>query len=234
MAGPDRRALAAEALGTGFLLATVVGSGIMAERLADGNVALALLANTIPTGAILAVIITLFGPISGAHFNPAVTLVFHLRGELARGPAAAYAAVQVAGGVLGVWTAHMMFDVGILQAAATERTGPAQWLSEVVATFGLVLTILAGLAARPAAVPALVGLYITAAYWFTASTSFANPAVTLARALTDSFAGIHPAHAPAFVAAQLLGGVIAWRVARWLLAEPEAPPRGAAARPPAE
>ncbi len=221
MAGLDHRALAAEALGTGFLLATVVGSGIMAERLAGGNVAIALLGNTIPTGAILAVLITLFGPISGAHFNPAVTLVFHLRGELARGPALAYVGVQILAGILGVWVAHLMFDVGLFQASATARTGPAQWLSEVVATFGLLLTILAGIAARPAAVPALVGLYITAAYWFTASTSFANPAVTIARAFTDSFSGIFPGHAPTFILAQLLGAVIAWRLAGWLLAPPE-------------
>ncbi len=218
MGATRHQRLAAEALGTGFLLATVVGSGIMAERLADGNVALALLGNTIPTGAILVVLITLFGPISGAHFNPAVTMAFALRGEIAAAEARAFVAVQVAAGIAGVWLAHLMFEAPVLQASQTVRTGGAQLVSEAVATFGLVLTILVALRSRPEAIPMLVGLYITAAYWFTASTSFANPAVTVARGLTDSFAGIRPTDVPGFVAAQLVGAALAWRLARWLFA----------------
>lgn len=210
--------LLAEFLGTAFLLATVVGSGIMAETLAGGNTAIALLGNTIPTGAILYVLITIFGPISGAHFNPVVTLSFLLRREIAAGEAAAFVAVQISGGILGVWIAHMMFDQAILQVATTTRTGSGQFLSEIVASFGLVLIILGGIRHRVEAVPMLVGLYITAAYWFTASTSFANPAVTIARSMSDSFAGIAPTDAPAFIAAQIIGAVLAVLVARRLFA----------------
>jgi len=211
------RRLAAEIAGTGFLLATVVGSGIMGERLAGGNVAIALLGNTIPTGAILVVLITVLGPVSGAHFNPAVTLAFLMRREIGPGHAALYVLGQIAGGVLGAFIAHAMFEQAILQFSAHARTGPAQWLSEGVATFGLVGTILAGIRWRLDAVPWLVGLYITAAYWFTASTSFANPAVTLARMLTDTFSGIRPADAPAFIVAQCLGALLAAFALGWLL-----------------
>jgi glycerol uptake facilitator-like aquaporin len=212
------RALTAEALGTGLLVCTVVGSGIMADALTE-DVALALLGNTIPTGAILYVLITVLAPVSGAHFNPAVSLVFALRGELDWPQLAPYIAAQIIGGVLGTFLAHGMFDLSILQLSTTDRTGGAQWLAEITATFGLVAVILGGIRARPAAVPALVGLYITAAYWFTASTSFANPAVAIARALTDTFAGINPAHVPGFIAAQIVGALIAWRLAGWLWAE---------------
>ena len=183
-----------------------------------GNVAIALLGNTIPTGAILYVLITIFGPISGAHFNPAVTLSFLLRREIAAGEAAAFVAVQIIGGILGVWLAHIMFDQAILQVATTARAGSGQFLSEIVASFGLVLIILGGIRHRAEAVPMLVGLYITAAYWFTASTSFANPAVTIARSMSDSFAGIAPTDAPAFIAAQIIGAVLAVLVARRLFA----------------
>ena len=210
------RRLAAEALGTALLLAVVVGSGIMGQRLSAGNDAIALLANAIATGAGLVVLIGVFGPVSGAHFNPVVTLVFALRRQIGRGPALAYAAAQVAGAVAGVWAAHAMFALPILQVSPHLRDGPSQAWSEAVATFGLILTILGTLRFRPAAVPAAVGLYITAAYWFTASTSFANPAVTLARALTDTFAGIAPASVPAFVAAQFAGALAAAAFAAWL------------------
>jgi glycerol uptake facilitator-like aquaporin len=210
-----QRALA-EALGTALLLATVVGSGIMAEQLSGGNVALALLCNSLATGAILVVIILIFGPVSGAHFNPAVTLAFALRRELSWRMAALYVAVQVVGGVLGVWAAHLMFDLPVLQFSLKIRTGFGQWLAEGVATFGLLLAIFGCVARAPAAVPYAVGLYITAAYWFTASTSFANPAVTIARALSDSFAGIAPGGVPAFIAAQLLGMLAAVPLARLL------------------
>jgi len=209
--------LAAEFIGTAFLLATVVGSGIMAERLAGGNVAIALLGNTLPTGAILVVLITMLGPISGAHLNPAVTMVFRFRGEIATGFALAFVVVQIAGGIAGVWAAHMMFEETLLQFSAKSRTGGAQWFAEAVATFGLVFTILATLKARAEAVPLAVGLYITAAYWFTASTSFANPAVTIARSLSDTFAGISPAHMPGFILAQLAGAMVGLLVCRWLL-----------------
>jgi len=212
-----QRRLAAEALGTAALLATVVGSGIMAERLADGNVALALLGNTLPTGAILVVLILVFGPLSGAHFNPAVTAAFLMRREIAPGDAVLYVIAQIAGGVAGVMAAHAMFELPLLQLSFTARTGPAQWFSEVVATFGLVAAILGTLRWRPEAVAYAVGLFITAGYWFTASTSFANPAVTVARTLTDTFSGIAPAHAPAFVAAELGGAVLATAVFAWLL-----------------
>ena len=213
------RALAAECVGTLFLLATVVGSGIMGEALAAGNDALALLGNAVATGAMLVVLITVFGPISGAHFNPAVTLAFLLRGEITGGRAFAYVVAQALGGLAGMLLAHAMFDLELLQAATNSRTGLGQWLAEGVATFGLVATILGTLRARPNAVAAMVGLYITAGYWFTASTSFANPAVTLARAFTDTFSGILPAHAPAFVAAQLVGAVAAVALFRWLAAK---------------
>ena len=199
-----------------FLLAAVVGSGIMGEALAGGNDAIALLGNTAATGAMLAVLITVFGPISGAHFNPAVTLAFVLRREIAGSLAAAYVIAQVLGGLAGMVLAHAMFDLDLLQSATKARTGAGQWLAEGVATFGLVATILGTLRTRPSAVPAMVGLYITAGYWFTASTSFANPAVTLARAWTDTFSGILPAHAPAFVLAQLVGAAAAVALFRWL------------------
>ncbi len=209
--------LAAEFAGTAFLLATVVGSGIMAERLAGGNVAIALLGNTIPTGAILVVLITMLGPISGAHFNPAVTLAFTLRREIDPFEATVYVPVQIAGGLIGVWAAHLMFGETVLQFSTTMRTGGSQWFAECVATFGLVFTILATLRARPDAVAMAVGLYITAAYWFTASTSFANPAVTIARGFSDTFSGIRPHDVIPFVAAQLVGAVIAWFFANWQL-----------------
>jgi glycerol uptake facilitator-like aquaporin len=196
------RRLAAEALGTAFLLTAVVGSGIMAQQLALGNDALALLCNTVATGAALVVIITVFAPLSGAHFNPAVTLYFAMRGEIGARDAALYAVVQVLAAIAGVWIAHAMFALPIVEVSHKLRDGPSQWLSEFVATFGLLLTI-AGCARKPDTTPALVGLYIAAAYWFTASTSFANPAVTVARAMTDSFAGIAPRSAPGFVAAQV-------------------------------
>ena len=212
------RPLVAEFLGTLLLLATVVGSGIMADRLAGGNVALALLANSLATGAVLVVLITLFAPLSGAHFNPAVTLYFALRGEIAWPRALAYVAVQLAAAVAGVWLAHAMFALPVLQVSTHLRDGPAQWLAEFTATFGLVLTIAGGIRFAPTAVPTLVGLYITAAYWFTASTSFANPAVTVARALTGSFAGIAPSSAPGFIAAQLLAALMSALILPWLFA----------------
>ncbi len=211
------RQLVAEALGTALLLATVVGSGIMAENLAGGNVAIALLGNTIPTGAILVVLIMVFGPVSGAHFNPAVTTAFLLRGEIAAMPATYYMLAQVSGAIVGVFAAHAMFDVDIVQASSTLRTGQAQWFAEGVATFGLVVAILGTLRFGTRTVAASVGLYITAAYWFTASTSFANPAVTIGRTLTDTFSGIYPAHAPAFIAAQIVGAIAAVLVCGWLL-----------------
>lgn len=214
-----RRRLAAEALGTGILVATVVGSGIMAERLTR-DVALALLGNTLPTGAILIVLITILGPISGAHFNPAVTAAFALRGEHPRSELLPYVAAQVAGGLLGTIAAHLMFDLAPLALSAKVRTGPPQWFAEAAATFGLVLTILAGLRFQRASIPWLVGLYITAAYWFTASTSFANPAVAAARAFTDTFAGIRPLDLPGFIIAEFAGAWLAVALAAWLLAEP--------------
>ncbi len=213
---PLPRRLFAEALGTAFLLAAVVGSGIMADNLAGGNVALALLGNTLPTGAMLVVLILIFGPVSGAHFNPAVTLAFALRGEFVRGDVLAYIAAQVAGGIVGVLAAHAMFDLPLVQLSMKVRSGPPQWFAEAIATFGLLLTIFGCLARAPLAAPYAVGLYITAAYWFTASTSFANPAVTIARALSDTFAGIAPAGVPAFVLAQLTGMLVAVAAARLL------------------
>ena len=214
------RKLAAEWLGTFFLLASVVGSGIMAERLAGGNVAIALLGNTIPTGAILVVLITVFGPVSGAHFNPAVTLAFALRGEIGARESLAYVAAQIIGGIIGVLAAHVMFGNPLIDPSTTARTGAGQWAGELVATFGLVAVILGCLKARPEMVAQSVGLYITAAYWFTSSTSFANPAVTIARGFSDTFAGIAPAHVPAFILAQLVAAVLAVSVMGWLLAEP--------------
>jgi glycerol uptake facilitator-like aquaporin len=213
------RRIAAEALGTGILVATVVGSGIMADRLTD-DVALALLGNTLPTGAILVVLITILGPISGAHFNPAVSVVFALRQELAWQSALSFVAAQIAGGIAGTVIAHAMFDLPLLQISATARTGGAQWLAEGVAAFGLVFTILAGLRFRAESIPWLVGLYITAAYWFTASTSFANPAVAIARSLSDTFAGIRPIDLTGFILAELAGALVAMALAGWLLAEP--------------
>ncbi len=210
------RRLAAEALGTAFLLAAVVGSGIMAAKLAGGNEALALLCNTLPTGAILTVLILTFGPVSGAHFNPAVSIAFALRGELRWPEAAAYIVVQIAGGIAGVWAAHLMFELPVWQVSAHARVGTGQWFAEFVATFGLLLTILGCAARNAAAIPYAVGLYITAAYWFTASTSFANPAVTIARSISDTFAGIAPGGVIAFVAAQLAGMLAALALARWL------------------
>lgn len=216
------RRLAAEFLGTLLLVCTVVGSGIMAETL-TGDVALALLGNTIPTGAILVVLITMLGPISGAHFNPAVTFGFALRGEISLADAIPYVAAQVVGGVLGSVLAHGMFEQDLIQISTNARTGGAQWLAEIVATFGLMGTILAGVMFRAAAVPWLVGLYITAAYWFTASTSFANPAVAIARGFTDTFSGIRPLDVPAFILAQLVGAAIAVAVFGWLLKPAEEP-----------
>lgn len=212
------RALLAEALGSLLLFATVIGSGIMAERLAGGNLAIALLGNTVATGAILLVLITMFGPVSGAHFNPAVTLVMRLRGHLTTRLALAYVAAQLAGGILGVWLAHAMFDLPILQLSTKVRSGTSQMIGEAVATFGLLLTILGTTKARPASTPASVAFYIVAAYWFTSSTSFANPAITVARALSDTFAGIAPVFVLAFIAAQFVGAIAAHLVADTLFA----------------
>ncbi len=217
------RRLAAEGLGTLSLLTTVIGSGIMAERLADGNLALALLGNTIPTGAILVVLITVFGPISGAQFNPAVTLCFWLRGEMKRQEALFYTCAQIVGGILGVFAAHIMFDHPLIDPSTTTRSGLGQWIGEFIATFGLIGTILICVTLRPATLAMSVGLYITAAYWFTSSTSFANPAVTIARGFSDSFAGIAPSDIPAFIAAQLIAAVLATLFFAWLLRGSETP-----------
>jgi glycerol uptake facilitator-like aquaporin len=210
------RKLAAEAIGTAILVATVLGSGIMAAKLAGGNVALALLGNTIPTGAILVVLITIFGPVSGAHFNPAVTLVFALRREIGPRAALGYGVVQILGGIGGAVLANLMFDLPAIQFATTLRGGAGQWLSEVVATMVLLGAIFGGIRHAPGAVPWLVGLTITAAYWFTASTSFANPAVTIGRMFSDTFAGIAPASAPGFILAQGIGALIGLWLWRWL------------------
>ena len=215
-----RRAILAEALGSFLLFATVIGSGIMGERLAGGSVAIALLGNTIATGAILFVLITMLGPVSGAHFNPAVTLVMRLRREISSRVAMAFVAAQLGGGILGVWVAHLMFGLPILELSTKVRAGPGQLTGEAIATFGLILTILGTVRMRPAAVPASVALYITAAYWFTSSTSFANPAITIARSLSDSFAGIAPACVPGFIAAQLVGAIAALLVGSTLFARP--------------
>jgi glycerol uptake facilitator-like aquaporin len=219
---PSRR-LAAEALGTGLLVATVVGSGIMAETLTK-DAGLALLCNTLPTGAILIVLITVLGPISGAHFNPAVTLVFAVRRELPVTEAAPYAIAQIIGGIAGTMTAHLMFAQAMIDFSMKARTGGAQWFAEAVAAFGLVATILGGLRFRRAAIPWLVGLYITAAYWFTASTSFANPAVAIARSLTNTFSGIRPSDLPGFIVAEFCGALVGLALMNWLLQPAEALP----------
>jgi len=217
MAAPTlSQRLLAEGLGSAFLLATVIGSGIMGAKLAGDNLALALLGNTLPTGAILVVLILILGPVSGAHFNPAVSLACALRGDLGWRETALYVPAQVAGGLVGVWAAHLMFELPLLQVSTTARTGPGQWFAEFVATFGLLLTIMGSVARTPSSTPYAVGLYIPAAYWFTASTSFANPAVTIARSLSDTFAGIGPRSVPAFVAAQLVAVAVSLTVARTL------------------
>ncbi|MDI4235238.1 aquaporin family protein [Bradyrhizobium sp. Arg237L] len=215
------RRLAAEALGTGILVATVVGSGIMAETLTK-DVALALLCNTLPTGAILVVLVSVLGPISGAHFNPAVTLVFTGKRELPANEAALYAIAQIAGGIAGTMAAHLMFALPVIDVSTKMRTGGPQWFAEAVAAFGLITTILAGIRFQRAAVPWLVGLYITAAYWFTASTSFANPAVAIARSLTNTFAGIRPIDLPGFILAELCGALVGMLLMIWLLGRPHA------------
>lgn len=220
-AKPDlARRLTAEAIGSFFLFAGVIGSGIMAENLAGGNVALALLANTIATGAILYVMIEMFGPVSGAHYNPAVTLAFAIRGEFAWRDALPYILAQIFAGALGAFAAHLMFDLDIIQLSTKARGGVGQWAGELVATFGLVMAILSSLHHRPGVVPAVVALYISAAYWFTSSTSFANPAITIVRSLTDTFAGIAPADVPGFIAAQLAGMLLALGCARMLFRKP--------------
>jgi glycerol uptake facilitator-like aquaporin len=213
------RRLASEGIGSGILFATVVGSGIMGERLSSGNVAVALLANSLATGAILFVLITMLGPVSGAHFNPAVTLVMTWRGENKWREAIAYIFVQIFCGVLGVWVAHAMFDLPVIQISSHARTGIGQWLGEIVATFGLVLTILGTLKYRASGVPVSVALYIVAAYWFTSSTSFANPAITIARSLTNSFAGISPIDAPLFIVAQFFGAGLAVLISNFIFDE---------------
>jgi glycerol uptake facilitator-like aquaporin len=205
--------LLAEFIGTGFLLVGIVGSGIMAETLSPDNFGVALLANAIATGCVLYVLITIMAPISGAHFNPAVTLAFAVSRKISPREAALFVGVQIIGGILGVWATHLMFNQPMLQVSQTLRTGPAQWWSEIIAAFGLVLVILGGIRHRAQAVPALVALYITGAYWFTASTSFANPAMTIARSLSDTFTGISPSHAPMFIGAQMIGALIATFVA---------------------
>lgn len=214
---PLAQRLAAEALGSLFLFASVIGSGIMAERLSGGNVAVALLGNTLATGAMLFVLITMLGPISGAHMNPAVSLVSATRRELRWPDAVAYIGVQLAFGILGAWAAHIMFDLPVLQLSTKGRTGFGQWTGELIATFGLILTILGTVRHRREWVPVSVALYITAAYWFTSSTSFANPAITIARSLSDTFAGIAPTDVPPFVTAQLAGAALAALTARFLI-----------------
>jgi glycerol uptake facilitator-like aquaporin len=216
------RRLSAEALGTGILVATVVGSGITAETL-TGDAGLALLCNTLPTGAILVVLITVLGPISGAHFNPAVTLVFAVGRELQVKEAVLYVGAQIAGGIAGTIVAHLMFALPVIDLSMKARTGGAQWFAESVAAFGLIATILGGVRFQRTAVPWLVGLYITAAYWFTASTSFANPAVAIARSLTNTFSGIRPIDLPGFIVAELGGALVGMLLMNWLLADPEAP-----------
>ena len=211
------RRMIAEALGTALLVATIVGSGIMAQTLTS-DLALQLLGNTIPTGAMLVVLITLLGPISGAHFNPAVSLVFTLRGEMTKRDVMLYGVAQIFGGILGVMIAHLMFDLPLLETSEKIRTGGAQWFAEGVATFGLVGTIFGGLQFARSAVPVLVGLYITAAYWFTASTSFANPAVAIARSFTNTFSGIAPSNLAGFIVAEIIGAVLASFFMTWLLA----------------
>ncbi len=214
-----KRALIAEAVGTALLLMAVVGSGIMGEQLADGNAGLALLANAVSTGAMLYGLITVLGPVSGGHFNPAVTLCFRLRKDITTRQGLLYGLAQVVGGILGVWATHVMFGLAVLQQSTTARTGGGQWFSEALATAGLLLMIHGGRRHQPRAVPALVALYITSAYWFSASTSFANPAVTIARGLTDTFSGIMPAHVPMFVVTQLLSAAAATPLLKWLFPE---------------
>lgn len=204
-----KQAIAGETIGSFLLFATVVGSGIMAENLAGGNVAVALLGNTVATGAMLFVLITMLGPVLGAHFNPVVTMVMRLRGEITSHRALAYVVVQVAGGIMGVWAAHVMFGLPVIELSTKSRTGIGQWVSEGIATFGLILTILGTVKHRHVWVPPGVAFYIVAAYWFTSSTSFANPAITIARAMSNTFAGIAPAHVPGFIAAQIIGALIA-------------------------
>jgi glycerol uptake facilitator-like aquaporin len=224
------RRLTAEALGTSILVTTVVGSGIMADKLTN-DTALALLGNTLPTGAILVVLITILGPISGAHFNPAVSLVFALRREISSADAASYVVAQIVGGIIGTIIAHLMFDLSAIQSSLTVRTGLAQWLAEAVATFGLIATILAGIKFANSSVAWLVGLYITAAYWFTASTSFANPAVAIARSFTNTFSGIRPIDLPGFIVAELFGALIGMLLMAWLLrSQPEPKAQKAKAR----
>ncbi len=220
-----RRALAAEGVGSFFLFVTVIGSGIMAERLAGGNVAIALLANTMATAAMLFVLITMLAPISGAHFNPAVSLVMAVRRELAWRNVLPYILVQIVFGIMGAWAAHLMFDAPVLQISTHARTGIGQWTGEGIATFGLILTIIGTARHRPHWIPASVALYIAAAYWFTSSTSFANPAITIARSLTNSFSGIAPSDAPMFIVAQSAGALLAAFVARWLFDEDQTPSR---------
>ena len=210
------RKLVAEFLGTAFLLAAVIGSGIMAETLSPTNNGVALLANMAATGAILTVLILVFGPISGAHFNPAVTLAFFIKRKITAGQALSYICVQIIAALTGAVLAHIMFSAPLLEASNNVRTGPAQWIAEIVATFGLIMTIFGSIRFRASAVPYAVGLYISAAYWFTSSTSFANPAVTIARSLTDSFSGIRPEDMPYFIVAQLIGAVLATTIANWL------------------
>ena len=222
MDGGALRRWGAEALGSFWLFGCVVGSGIMAERLSGANVAVALLANTLATAAILFVLITMLGPVSGAHFNPAVSLAAAARRELGARDLGAYVAAQLVGGIAGVWAAHLMFELPVLQVSRHVRTGPGQWLSEGIATFGLVLVILGTVRHRPAWVAPAVALHIAAAYWFTASTSFANPAITVARSLTDSFAGIAPPGVPGFIAAQIAGALLAVLAARLLFEDPRA------------
>ena len=217
--GQGTRRLVAEGLGSALLFSCVVGSGIMAEALAGGNVAIALLGNTLATGAILYVLITILGPISGAHFNPAVTLVMRLRGEIATREALAFVVVQLAGGIIGIWLTHLMFDLPILQLSTKARAGIGNWTGEFVATFGLLLTILGAVRHRPENVPAAVALFIVAGYWFTSSTSFANPAIAVARSLSNSFAGIAPHDVPLFIVAQLAGALAAYAVGRVLFVE---------------
>lgn len=216
---PVGQRLAAEAVGSFFLFAAVIGSGVMAETLAGGNVAVALLGNTLATGAILFVLITTLGPISGAHFNPAVTLVMAARHDLPWRDVTPYVAMQLGGGLFGAWAAHLMFDLPILQYSVKARSGIGQWSGEAIATFGLIFTIIGTIRHRPAWVPASVALYITSAYWFTSSTSFANPAITIVRSLSNSFAGIAPHDAPLFIGAQMLGASLGLIAARYLFAE---------------
>ena len=219
-----KRALAAEGIGSLFLFAAVIGSGIMAERLSGGNVAIALLGNTMTTAAMLFVLITMLGPVSGAHFNPAVSLVMALRHELPWRDVLPYILVQIGFGVLGAWAAHVMFDMPVLQTSLKARTGIGQWTGEAVATFGLILTIIGTARHRPEWIPASVALYIAAAYWFTSSTSFANPAITIARSMTNSFSGIAPADAPMFIVAQLVGALFAASIGSQLFARPISKP----------